>query len=135
MSQLLNNTAKAIAALVCTKTEEFKLPAYVCVQDAKKRNAENIGSYSLDQQSAADALLAAVEDAYGRSRVFLNYRQRFVAVKVSAPVFADRVSLRAAKLDTWAEANGIVREYTRHGHLVYRATADALDNLLTVTAA
>ena len=133
VTKLLNNTANAIAS-VTTKTEEFKLPAFVCVMDAKKRNDENEGLYSEQQLLAGEALLAGIEDVYLCSRVFLNYRQRFIAVKVASPHFKDKVSLRAAKLDAWAEANGIVKEHTRHGHIVYRANADALDNISTVAA-
>lgn len=126
-SKLLNNTAKAIAHATVGSVDDVKLPAYVCIQDAKRRDEENIGSYTLTQQSAADKLLAMVDDAYIRSRVFRNYRQRFIAVKVNKPTFADKVSLRAAKLDLWCEANGIVIEHTRHGNMVYRATTEVLD--------
>lgn len=130
-SKLLNNTAKAIASVVATKTEEFKLPAYVVIQDVKRRNNENEKLYSEQQLLAGEALLAGIEDVYMRSKVYLNYRQRFIAVKVAAPKFADKVSLRAAKLDAWCEANGIVIEHTRHGHMVYRANIDALDSITT----
>lgn len=132
MSTLLNNTLNAIKAVIKDTPEDFKLPAYVCVIDAKKRDAENIVNYSPAQRQAADALFEAVETTYGRSKVYRNYRKGFVAVKVNAPMFADKVSLRAAKLDSWADANNIVREHTRHGHLVYRATAEVLDALTAV---
>jgi hypothetical protein len=134
MSKLLKNTVNAINAIVNSKTEEFKLPAYVVLADVKRRNAENECLYNEQQLLAGEALLAGIEDVYLCSRVFLNYRQRFIAVKVNAPSFKDKVSLRAAKLDAWCEANGIVKEHTRHGHIVYRANADALDNI-SVTAA
>jgi len=129
VTKLLNNTATAIATLVANNTEEFKLPAYVVLADVKRRNEENESLYSEQQLLAGEALLAGIEDVYIRSKVYLNYRQKFIAVKVSAPKFADKVSLRAAKLDAWAEANGIVIEHTRHGHMIYRANADALDSI------
>ena len=133
MSKLLKNTANAIAKAIVSHDEEFKLPAYVVLKDIKKRNAENEGAYTLEQHAAADAMFLAIEEVYGRSRVFMNYRQRFIAVKVNAPQFGDKVSLRAAKLDAWADANGIVKEHTRYGHIVYRATAEQLDTLSTAT--
>lgn len=133
MSKLLKNTATAIANALVGRDEEFKLPAYVCLQDIKKRNKDNEGAYTLEQHAAADAMFKVIEEAYGRSRVFMNYRQRFIAVKVNAPQFADKVSLRAARLDAWADTNGIVKEHTRYGHIVYRATAEQLDVLSTAT--
>jgi hypothetical protein len=97
------------------------------LQDIKRRDAENEGLYSAVQLTVGEALLAHIEDVYIQSNVYLNYRQRFIAVKVNAPKFADKVSLRAARLDLWCEANGIVIEHTRHGNMVYRAKADVLD--------
>ena len=126
-TKLLKNTVNALSTALTGTVDDVKLPAYVCLEDIKRRDAENEGLYSLAQVSAGAALLAHIEDVYIQSRVFLNYRQRFIAVKVNAPKFADKVSLRAARLDLWCEANGIVIEHTRHGNMVYRAKADVLD--------
>lgn len=126
---LLNNTVNAIVHTVTHTSDEVKLPAYVCLQDIKRRDAENEGLYSLAQLNVGETLLAHIEDVYIRSNVFLNYRKKFIAIKVNKPTFADKVSLRAAKLDLWCEANGIVIEHTRHGNMVYRAKADTLDSL------
>jgi hypothetical protein len=133
-TKLLKNTAKAIAHAVTANVDDVKIPAYVCLQDIKRRDAENELLYSLVQLSAGEALLAHIEDVYIQSNVYLNYRKKFIAVKVNKPQFRDKVSVRAAKLDLWCEANGIVIEHTRHGNMVYRANADVLDNLLLVTA-
>ena len=127
-AKLLKNTLNAINATLAT-ADEVKLPAYVCLQDIKRRDAENEGLYSAAQMNAGAALLAKIEDAYIQSKVYMNYRQRFIAVKVNAPKFMDKASIRAVKLDLWCEANGIVIEHTRHGNMVYRASADVLDTL------
>jgi hypothetical protein len=126
-TKLVKNTVNAIVHAVNGNVDDVKLPAYVCIQDIKRRDAENESLYSLVQLSAGEALLAHIEDVYIQSNVFLNYRKKFIAVKVNKPKFADKVSLRAAKLDLWCEANGIVIEHTRHGNMVYRAKADVLD--------
>jgi hypothetical protein len=126
---LLKNTAKAIAHAATANVDDVKLPAYVCLEDIKRRDAENEGLYSLKQLAAGEALLAHIEDVYIQSNVFMNYRKKFIAVKVNKPQFKDKVSLRAARLDMWCEANGIVIEHTRHGNMVYRAKADVLDTL------
>jgi len=130
---LLKNTATAIVHAVSHTSDDVKLPAYVCLEDIKRRDAENESLYSLVQLSAGEALLAHIEDVYIQSNVFMNYRKKFIAVKVNKPQFKDKVSLRAARLDLWCEANGIVIEHTRHGNMVYRAKADVLDNMLLVT--
>jgi len=126
-TKLLKNTANAIAHVVSHTSDEVKLPAYVCLQDIKRRDAENVELYSAVQLHVGEALLAHIEDVYIQSNVYLNYRKKFIAVKVNSPKFTDKASLRAAKLDIWAEANGIVIEHTRHGNMVYRANMDALD--------
>jgi hypothetical protein len=128
-TKLLNNTVSAIVHKVSHTSDEVKLPAYVCLEDIKRRDAENAGLYSEKQIHVGEALLAYIDDVYIRSNVYLNYRQRFIAVKVNKPTFADKVSLRAARLDMWCEENGIVIEHTRHGNMVYRAKADTLDSL------
>ena len=133
MSTLLKNTVSAIANVISSNSDEMKVPAYVCIQDIKRRDNENKGNYTSEQLVAADAVHQLVEDVYGRSKVFMNYRQRFIAVKVNAPKFGDKVSLRAVKLDNWAAANNIVIEHTRFGNIIYRVTAEQLDTLSTAT--
>ena len=130
-TKLVKNTVNAIVHAVTHKSDDVKLPAYVCLQDIKRRDAENESLYSVAQLNIGEALLAHIEDVYIQSNVYLNYRKKFIAVKVNKPKFADKVSLRAAKLDLWCEANGIVIEHTRHGNMVYRAKADVLDTLTT----
>ena len=126
-TKLVKNTVNAIVHAVTHKSDDVKLPAYVCLQDIKRRDAENEGLYSVAQLNIGEALLAHIEDVYIQSNVYLNYRKKFIAVKVNKPKFTDKASVRAAKLDIWCEANGIVIEHTRHGNMVYRANAEALD--------
>lgn len=132
LTNLLSNTKKAIASVTTKQDEEFKLPAYVVIQDVKKRNKANEGLYSEQQLYAGEALLADIEDTYIRSKVYLNYRERFIAIKVSTPKFADKVSLQAAKLDAFCDTHGVVREHTRYGHIVYRANMAALDSIVAL---
>ena len=130
-TKLVKNTVNAIVQTVFHTSDDIKIPAYVCVQDIKRRDAENEELYSVAQSTVGAALLAHIEAVYIRSNVYMNYRKKFIAVKVNKPALADKVSLRAAKLDVWCDANGIVIERTRYGNMVYRATADVLDSLTT----
>ena len=100
--------------------ERSKLHPFVCKEDAKRRDAKNIGRYTLEQIKQARQLEEDVRSAYFRSRVFVNYRERFIAVKVEAPQFADKVSLAVRELDEACEENGIQRAQLAKGTIVYR---------------
>lgn len=115
-----------------TQSEEVKIPAWVCVIDAKKRDAENLELYTPKERAVAMSLRDAVESVYGRSRVFMNYRKGFIAVKVNKPLLADKASIAAIKLDCWCETNKVEKVITRHGNYVYRVPTDILHAMAMV---
>ena len=100
--------------------ERSALHPLVCKLDAKRRDAKNISRYTLEQIEQARKLEEDVREAYFRSRVFVNYRERFIAVKVEAPQYADKVSLAVRKLDEACEEAGIQRASLAKGTIVYR---------------
>jgi hypothetical protein len=57
-------------------------------------------------------LKRAAEIAYFRSRVFLNYREKFMTVKVEAPQIADKISDEVEQLLVHAGKTGAV---VKHG--------------------
>jgi hypothetical protein len=57
---LLKNTANAIVHAATANVDDVKLPAYVCLEDIKRRDAENESLYSLVQLSAGEALFGLV---------------------------------------------------------------------------
>lgn len=119
------NTAKA------TDESAIKLPAWVCASDAAQRNRENLSLYTQSQVQFGQALLEMVESTYERSKVYINYRKKFIAVKVNSPTFSDKLSLSAIRLDASASAMGIDRVVTRHGNIVYRVSKDLLEKVYT----
>lgn len=105
--------------------ERSALPAFICRMDAKRRNSNNIDTYTPEQIKQAQRLYADVSNAYFRSRVFLNYRERFIAVKVEAPNYADKVSLEVRNLDKACEEAGYKKKATGKGSIVYRIERSA----------
>lgn len=133
MSNVITNAVSVIVnAITAPASDEMKLPSYVCISDIKRRDNENKVNYSASQLAKADAILALVDDVFIRSRVFMNYRQKFIAVKVNNPSMRDKVQLKAVKLENWAKANNVKIEHTRYGNTVYRITAEQLDAITTV---
>lgn len=100
--------------------ERSALPAFICKRDAERRNANNFDAYSPEQVQQAQQLFSDVSEAYFRSRVFLNYRERFIAVKVEAPNLADKVSLAVRDLDLAVEEQGVKKVATSKRAIVYR---------------
>lgn len=111
------------------QVEEFHLPAFVCVADARHRNEQNYGSYTTTQSRNAEALFGLITTVFPCNRVYLNYRQRFAAIKVDSLSARDNATVKAAKLEVWAMANNIQVEKTRYGHVVYRFTREQLGSL------
>ena len=66
--------------------------AYFARQDCERYNSEHKHLYTKDQILSGEMLKRAAEIAYFRSRVFLNYREKFMTVKVEAPQIADKIS-------------------------------------------
>lgn len=101
------------------KNDETALPAFVAYLDAKKRNAANIKLWDTSAKAEADRLTEAVTQAYSRSRVYVNYRKNFIAIKVDKPTRHDMVSQKAAALDTYADLQGYERVVTENA-IIFR---------------
>jgi hypothetical protein len=75
--------------------------------DARQRNEEGIKLYSEAEIVAARALQGHVGNVFTRSRVFINYREKFVSIKVDNPSRADLVSLAAADLEAYCKQHNV----------------------------
>ena len=111
------------------KADDFKLPAWACAADVKARNKANKPQYTKEQIQFAEALFAVTDETYLRSKVYLNFRKNFVAVKVDAPKLMDKATLKSVTLDSYCEAHGITRVITKQGNIVYRATVGVMEQL------
>lgn len=108
---------------------DVAMSPFFCVSHAKQYDEANVGLYTTLQLQFADALLDLVKKAYPRSRVYLNYRKTFIAVKVENPRLADKASVDAFKLDTVVEDFDIEIVRTKFGHLIFRADHKLLNGL------
>jgi len=104
--------------------EDNKQPAWIAKLDSKAQNEKYIGTYTQAERMFAEQLLEAVAEIYVDSNVYLNYRQKFVAVKVDSATLANKVA--AYNLDLYCERYDIERVVTARGNIVYRATRDAM---------
>lgn len=101
------------------KTEESsnKVGAYL---DARMRNLAGKSHYSYAQQTRAERMRLVLEIVYCAKDIYINYRQRFIAVKVDGARVADKSSLSELEAE-WA-LEGITKAVTAQG-VVYRIPA------------
>jgi hypothetical protein len=96
--------------------DEIKIPKWLAVEDARKRNIQNESLWNQTQHNLADQLFVMVSQVYS-SRVFKNYREKFIAVKAETPRVSNYNLL--GKLEEFCDANKIERVRTRNS-VVYR---------------
>jgi hypothetical protein len=65
--------------------------AFFAVNDAARRNKENRPLYTNSQIESAEMLLDMTRKVFERSRVYLNYRETMITVKVAKPWAADKL--------------------------------------------
>ncbi len=99
--------------------QRSKLPKWLCAEDAEKRSKQNIDLYSQEQVYKAETFRTMVERAYFRSRVYLNFRERFIAVKVEAPNIRDKISAEAREVAEFADKNDIII-LSKRASLIFR---------------
>lgn len=79
----------------------FRVKMHVAAQDAI-----NVSKFSADKIQAGEDLRKMVAQAYDMSRVFRNYRAKFIAVKVDAPKFTNKASEAAELIDKLCAEKG-----------------------------
>ena len=99
---------------------ESKLPVFATLLDIRKRNVV-YGKlwWGTDAKDEAGRFAEAVRQAYGRSRVYVNYRKNFIAIKVEQPTRHDMVSDKAVAVETYASIQGHERVTTKNA-LIFR---------------
>lgn len=96
--------------------DEIRIPKWIAAEDARKRNRNNESLYSITQKNIADELYRLAFNVYA-SRVYLNYRENFIAVKVETPRISDYALLTT--LEKFCDVNNIERVRTKNS-VVYR---------------
>ena len=93
--------------------------AWIAVLDVQDRNARNKSLFTELEIAEGERILAVVQAAYLRSKVYLNYRKTFIAVKVDKPTKPDRLGTAVEVLDRYADQHSIDLVRTTH-NFVYR---------------
>ena len=83
------------------------LPAFIARKDCERINRENEILWSPKQKESAKQFKALVDEAFFRRRTFLNFREKFIAVKVEAPQKMDMISSEYRAVLAYAAANNI----------------------------
>ena len=91
--------------------------AYAAARDAAQRSYIASTHYSDKQKVAAERMKLALELVYFARAFHLNYRDRFIAIKLDRPTVRDRRNLAVMEAD-WAAA-GIVKRVSAQG-IIYR---------------
>ena len=97
-----NNTATAIANWAATA-------------DAKAISAQNEGLFTDVEKFKAELIERLVKATFYKSRVFKNFRQNFIAVKVCDPSAEELISDECRKLYDACEANEVQVVHTKTG--------------------
>lgn len=97
---------------------ETKQMPWAQIADVKARNARCSALYTPDELAKAEALEVLARSVFIRSRVFLNKRDRFIALKIESVKGADRMSegydaFNKAMADLNAEMTPL------NGHYIY----------------
>ncbi len=91
--------------------------AFFAARDARMRNYAMSSTYSERERLRAEQVKLGLECVYRVTEVHINYRQKFIAVKLCNALVRDRASV--ADLEAFYASQGIVKRETAQG-TIYR---------------
>jgi hypothetical protein len=91
--------------------------AFFAARDARMRNYALGSTYSERERLRAEQVKLGLECVYRVTEVHINYRQKFIAVKLTNAIVRDRASV--ADLEAFYASQGIVKRKTAQG-TIYR---------------
>ena len=91
--------------------------AYAAVRDARMRNFAMSSKYNEAQKVQAERMKLGLEMVYSAKGFYINYRAKFIAIKIENPQVRDRKNLKLLEQDY--EKAGISKEITPQG-VIYR---------------
>lgn len=103
-----------------THTSETKAAgfyAFAAMRDARMRNEAGKSTYTEKQRLRAERMRLGLECVYSTTEVHINYRKKFIAVKLSNAIVRDRASVAVLEQDYALE--GISKEITPQA-IIYR---------------
>lgn len=87
--------------------------AWFAIQDARMRNIKGASHYTDRQKARAEGMKFALELVYSARDIFINYRKKFITIKVDRPQIRDRQQL--AFLEEEWTALGVEKVVTPQG--------------------
>lgn len=93
--------------------------AYVAIVDVARRNATNEGLFTPKQKKLAATVKAMAQAAHTSSKVYMNYRQTKIAIKVSDYRARDKLSAEFKQLANFCDANNVTAVLNTHNSLIY----------------
>lgn len=84
-------------------TKEAGQFAFAAVMDAQRRNSNNKSHYTADQIRKAVTASDLIDTAFSYSKLYINYRQKFIAIKAEGARAKSALSKEVIKL---FETNG-----------------------------
>ena len=89
--------------------------AFYAAMDAQRRNSNNKSAYSQDEIRKAVTVRDLVDTAFSYSKLYINYRKKFIAVKAEGARRRDGMAAEVIKL---FESNGYSVVTTPQGLIV-----------------
>lgn len=85
--------------------------------DARMRNIAGASTYSDAQKVQAERMKLGLDMVYASKGIYINFRLKFITIKVESPLVRDRKTL--ALLEQDYEKAGITKQVTAQG-VIYR---------------
>jgi hypothetical protein len=98
-------------------TKSAGMFAWAAMRDARMRNEAGKSKFTLKEQVRAERMKQGLGLVYHCKEIHINYRQKFIAVKIDAAHISDRHNL--ALLESDYEEEGVVKLVTDQG-VTYR---------------
>ena len=97
------------------ETKEAGQFAFAAVMDAQRRNSNNKSHYSPEQIRKALIVQDLIDTAFSYRSLYVNYRQKFIAIKAEGARAKDAMAREVIKL---FEANGYGVVTTPQGMII-----------------
>ena len=89
--------------------------AYAAARDAQRKNSNNKSHYTQDQIRKALSVRDLLDSAFSYTNLYINYRQKFIAIKAEGARARDSM---AKEVITLFESNGYLVASTPQGVIV-----------------
>ena len=99
-------------SIVVDRREDVKHDPWAAWVDAQERNREQQELWCTAKQQEAREIQSLAREAYMRSQVYLNYRKKYITIKIADPVAADKISSEARQFEQLIRQRGYRVEET-----------------------